>query len=697
MQNFTSDWNSGLPFCAIIHRYRPGLLNYAELSPSKAEYNCELAFSVAEEKLGIKRLLDVADVANNTRPDEKSIIAYVSQFFKLFAKASKNDALLKSIRNAVEVTKRHDVWMEKYEAGAHQVIAWANQNTESLEQSSNSSTTEQVKAELEEFTAYMRGTKPNMQAAKAEVEGVATQLINSKRNNKRPEFTPSVSLANLNETWAQLEKVEHAREKSLLDKYQRFQQVDNEVSKFTGRAASLKAWLDEQNQKFSKPIYHSVNVTYLESELELQDSFDSRLRQYKHVFSELGGNAARVEELGRGEHEACDAVASQITDLASGITAVEAAGAVYRQNVEAALKAEREALKLERDFQRRAEALDFDIDQLEILANQAVVVSSASDVTALTQALSSLHEDVSKASNSLAKDLAPIAQKLATRNSKYTESVENSEARLHALNQTLSDREKLLQQKLAEESARDQLRDEFANLANDLGPELEQVSNQLASVSGDLEKQLEEVRAIRENISGPLKTKLDAVDAVAVKCDAAGIVNHPNSQFTVFTLQAEFDQLLKAANEEEQSLNAQILAKRALEVSPEQLKEIREVFNFFDTNNVGVIGLDALKEACTGAGIDLEEAEIERRMKEQKSDMLFTVEDFTSFMLSEIKSGDTIEDVKNAFEQLGEGADKLHMAKIEGAFQSEPELKAYILANMPDGDFRKFVQELFSR
>ena len=64
-----------------------------------------MAFKVAEEELGITRLLDAEDVANVARPDEKSIVAYVSQFFKLFAKASKNDALVKSIRTAVEVTK----------------------------------------------------------------------------------------------------------------------------------------------------------------------------------------------------------------------------------------------------------------------------------------------------------------------------------------------------------------------------------------------------------------------------------------------------------------------------------------------------------------------------------------------------------------------------------------------------------------
>jgi hypothetical protein len=37
------------------------------------------------------------------------------------------------------------------------------------------------------------------------------------------------------------------------------------------------------------------------------------------------------------------------------------------------------------------------------------------------------------------------------------------------------------------------------------------------------------------------------------------------------------------------------------------------------------------------------------------------------------------------------------VAQIEAAFQAEPDLKAYLLERMPDGDFKKFVVELFSR
>jgi len=696
VQNFSSDWNTGLPFCAIINRYRPDLLKYDGLSASNAAHNCELAFSIAEEKLGIRRFLDVQDVANHPRPDEKSIIAYVSQFFKLFAKASKNDALLKSIKNAVEVTKRHDAWMAKYEETATGVADWINSSVHNISQPSSASTTDQVKAELEEFTSHMRTAKPTMQATKAELEATATQLVNSKRNNKRPSFEPHVAINAIGQSWAQLEQAEMQRENDLLDKYRRFQQVDNEVAKFTGRAASMQAYLNDTQAKVSKGVPAGLSLTQLESEVETQDGVDSRLAQYAEVLGELETYSAKVQELGRGEHEECAPVASKAAQLSTVLQKVTHDCAGYRAALNAAIESEREAVKLERSFKHGAEELAFDLDQLETLVNQPIVVSSVEDVTTLSQGLVSLRQEEGKAKAAL-QALAPIAQKLASRRPQHQEFVSHAQARLADIEKTLHNREEDLDRRHADETSKDGLRKQFAQAANGLAPKLEKVSADLASMKGELETQLQHARALSESLAGPLKTEVENVDALAVQCDSAGIVHNPLTTHTIFSLKAQYNQLLKAASDEEQSLNAQILAKKALEVTPEQLKEIQEVFKFFDSNNTGTIGLSELKEACTGAGIDLQEEEIERRMYERKADMMFTMDDFTAFMLAELKNDDTIDHIMNAFRQLADGGEALSPEQLNSAFQSEPDLLGYISQHMSNGDFKAFIQQLFSR
>ena len=47
--NFSSSWNDGMAFCALVHTYLPEKIPYYELSSHTKRRNFELAFSSAEE------------------------------------------------------------------------------------------------------------------------------------------------------------------------------------------------------------------------------------------------------------------------------------------------------------------------------------------------------------------------------------------------------------------------------------------------------------------------------------------------------------------------------------------------------------------------------------------------------------------------------------------------------------------------
>ncbi|XP_064144491.1 F-actin-monooxygenase MICAL2 isoform X5 [Loxodonta africana] len=82
--NLTTSWRSGLALCAIIHRFRPELINFDSLNEDDAVKNNQLAFDVAEREFGIPPVTTSKEMASAQEPDKLSIVMYLSKFYELF-------------------------------------------------------------------------------------------------------------------------------------------------------------------------------------------------------------------------------------------------------------------------------------------------------------------------------------------------------------------------------------------------------------------------------------------------------------------------------------------------------------------------------------------------------------------------------------------------------------------------------------
>jgi len=81
--NFSSSWNDGLAFCAILHSYLPDKVPYDTLGPNNKRRNFSLAFSAAES-VGISTTLNINEMCQQERPDWTQVMAYVTAIYKHF-------------------------------------------------------------------------------------------------------------------------------------------------------------------------------------------------------------------------------------------------------------------------------------------------------------------------------------------------------------------------------------------------------------------------------------------------------------------------------------------------------------------------------------------------------------------------------------------------------------------------------------
>ncbi|XP_053416643.1 F-actin-monooxygenase MICAL2 isoform X7 [Nycticebus coucang] len=82
--DLTTSWRSGLALCAIIHRFRPELINFDSLNEDDAVENNQLAFDVAEREFGIPPVTTGKEMASAQEPDKLGMVMYLSKFYELF-------------------------------------------------------------------------------------------------------------------------------------------------------------------------------------------------------------------------------------------------------------------------------------------------------------------------------------------------------------------------------------------------------------------------------------------------------------------------------------------------------------------------------------------------------------------------------------------------------------------------------------
>ncbi|XP_051272587.1 dystonin isoform X14 [Dicentrarchus labrax] len=221
--NFTTSWRDGRLLNAIIHKYRPDMVDMSYVSTQTNRSNLEHAFSVAEQ-LGVARLLDPEDVDVQS-PDEKSVITYVSTLYDAFPK----------VPDGVDGISPNDVdikWVE-YQNMIKYLSQWIKHNVAIMSDRSFPNNPVELKALYTQYLQFKEHEIPLKENEKTKIKNLYKMLemwIEFGRIQLPQDHHPN----DVEKEWGKLIIAMLEREKSLrpeVERLEMLQQIANRVQR----------------------------------------------------------------------------------------------------------------------------------------------------------------------------------------------------------------------------------------------------------------------------------------------------------------------------------------------------------------------------------------------------------------------------------------------------------------------------------
>nr|XP_045012114.1 dystonin isoform X2 [Jaculus jaculus] len=222
-ENFTTCWRDGKLFNAIIHKYRPDLIDMNTVAAQSNLANLEHAFYVAE-KIGVIRLLDPEDV-DVSSPDEKSVITYVSSLYDAFPKVPEGGEGIGA--NDVEVK-----WIE-YQNMVNYLVQWIRHHVTTMSERTFPNNPVELKALYNQYLQFKETEIPPKETEKSKIKRLYKLLeiwIEFGRIKLLQGYHPN----DIEKEWGKLIIAMLEREKALrpeVERLEMLQQIANRVQR----------------------------------------------------------------------------------------------------------------------------------------------------------------------------------------------------------------------------------------------------------------------------------------------------------------------------------------------------------------------------------------------------------------------------------------------------------------------------------
>ncbi|OJA17199.1 hypothetical protein AZE42_00212 [Rhizopogon vesiculosus] len=216
VQDFSISWSDGLALCALIHY---ALTNIAPdcVVQSDRHSNTRLAFQVAADHLGIPQLLEVEDLCDSTRPDERSVMTYIASYFHAFSTMDQAETDSRRVEKFAELMQ--SVWTSKndYERRARALLYALSEVQQKWSASQFTGTYADAKEQSTAFTTYKHTTKRTWVIERQDVTTLLGNIQTKLRTYGLREYIPppGLTLSDLDDAWNDLLQTEANRSRAI--------------------------------------------------------------------------------------------------------------------------------------------------------------------------------------------------------------------------------------------------------------------------------------------------------------------------------------------------------------------------------------------------------------------------------------------------------------------------------------------------
>ena len=260
VRDFSTSWNDGLAFCALLDIHRPDLIDYDSLDKNDHRGNMQLAFDIASKEIGIPDLLDVEDVCDVAKPDERSLMTYIAYWFHAFSQMERVENAGRRVEKFVQNMQGAWQMQNDFEERMRKLLAAIAVQGKQWEEATFDGTYTDARSQAAEFTSWKRKSKRNWVAEKSDLAGLLGNIKTKLATYRLRPYDPpaELSLETLDTAWAGLMKAERDRS-----------QIINETIRDI-KNALRKSFADKANDFALALNTLGTSISALEGEVEDQ-------------------------------------------------------------------------------------------------------------------------------------------------------------------------------------------------------------------------------------------------------------------------------------------------------------------------------------------------------------------------------------------------------------------------------------------